>query len=248
MNLKINSIHYKFIYSSFIEFLEYQDKSYEGNFNHTLINEPEYFIKDIQNIFYSLFYCQRKVKNILSCFIQESEENRRLNNKAKFKRIYKENSFNVNFKYESLITQFDINKFSPNFTMDLKGKTIIQNHIFSTIPDFCNYELYKFIEKNVKITKCDYCDNFVRIKNANTRFCSEKCRKAYNKSNPFNTAYRTKYKNFSNKHYGENCQKPFDIDLRPTITKLYNEYKDYWQTQDEESMLEEFKQKLKQFK
>lgn len=248
LDLKFNSLHFKFICSSFIKYLEFYDESFERNFYNELIYEPLLFLNDVHNIYYSLSHCQKQAKEILSCFIDEAKKNRRLNNRAKFKRIYNKNPLNVSFNYETKITQFDLNNFSPNFTMDLKGNTIIQCHFFSSIPDFCNYELYKFIEKNIKVAKCDCCDKFIRIKNANTRFCSEECRQLYNNSNPFKTAYRTRYKNFSNKHYGENCPEPFDTDLRPKITKLYYKYKDYWQTENEESKLEEFKQKLKQFK
>ena len=250
-NLKNYSIHYKFICSSFIEFLEYHNNLIEENIDSVLINEPLFFLADIQKVFFPLFYCQKQAKKILSCFIQESQKNIRLNNTSKYKKIYKENPLNSNFNYKTQITQFDINTIYSNFTMDLKGNTIIQNHIFYSIPDFCNYELFKFIEKDVKIAECAYCHKYIRIQNANTHYCSEECRKKHEKSNPFFTAYRTTYKNYSKEHHDKYCPKPFTNphdSLRPEITKLYKEYKVFYQTENEQAMLKEFKQKLKRFK
>ena len=250
-NLKTNSIHYNFICSSFIDFLEYYDKAFEEDFATSQINAPLSFLEDVQKIFYSLFNCQRQAKEILSCFIQESKRNTRLQNKAKFKIIYNNNPLNSRFTNDVQITQFDLTTIPSNFTMSLKDNTIIQNHVFFSITDFCNYELYKFIERNVKITNCDYCHKFIRIKNANTHYCSEQCRKLHENSNPFFTAYRTSYKNYSKAHHDKYCPKPFlntEDSLRPQINKLYKEYKDFWQTKDEEKKLNEFKEKLRQFK
>lgn len=250
-NLKIDSIHYEFICSSFIEFLEYYNNLSEKNIDSVLISDPHYFLADIQKFFFPLFYCQKQAKEILSCFIQESQKNNRLKNTSKYKKIYKENNSNINFNYETPITQFDVNAIYSNFKMSLKGSTIIQNHIFYSIPDFCNYELFKFIEKNVKIAECDYCHKYIRIKNANTHFCSKQCREEYEKSNPFFNPYRTTYKNYSKEHHDKYCPKPFanpNDSLRPQITKLYKEYKVFWHTENEQIKLEEFKKKLKQFK
>lgn len=257
LNLNINSIHYYLIKFYIINFIKNRIELLNNSLDiedNTIIEystlkiyEPHKFLWDFQRLIWPLLYCHDKVRNILDLFLCNKEEIKK-NGKKSVLKFNKDNISSLYFDYDTYKTQFDSSKEYLNFKYVYKNNKLYTTHIFHSIPELCNYELFKFINSSTKIIKCKECGKYIVVSSAKKQYCSKKCNELYLERNPFYREYRKTYQDIHKLHYETNCVDPWIDFIMPDLRDLLNEYEKYYDTPNQESKLNEFKKKLSKMK
>ena len=249
LELNIDSIYYLLIKFYIVRFMleriELLNMSLDLNisYNTLEIYEPNIFFSDFRNLILPLLYCHEKVKNILELLVCNNEKNKN-RKKIDILKNSKDKLSSFYFDYDSKITQFDTEKIYSNFKYIVEKNKLFMTHTYYSIPELCNYDLFRFIHTKTKIIKCKECEKFIIVSSAKKTFCDKSCNELYLKRNPFYYEYRKTYQSIHKLHYEDGCVEPWTTDVKPKLKKLLNEYTTYLNTPEQDSKLEEFKNKL----
>ena len=257
LELNIESTHYQAIQFCIVKFMHERiqllndsldiDDNSIVDYNTLKIYEPHKFLWDFQRLIWPLLYCNEKARNILNLLVCNDEK---MKNKKKTD-ILKANSDKLTsfyFDYDTNITQFDSNKQYANFKYVCKNNKLFTTHTYYSIPELCNYELFKFLCSPTKIIRCKECNKFLVVKSAKKQFCSQKCKEKYNRRNPFYDEYRKTYQNIHKLHYEDGCVEPWENDVKPHLKELLNKYTKHYGTPNQDLKLKEFTNKLSKIK
>lgn len=234
-----NSIHYNLLKNTLYNY-------YDNFVDWTNSTEIETEIGITFNFLMPLFKYQRKTKTILE--ILDDNKCRNLTNSQKLFVLYKKDKDILDFSEKSMGTPLDtFEELSHSRILFDQDKNINLEYYFSTIQEFCFYELKKVIENDLRIAHCPQCTKYFLKTHGNQKFCSDTCKIDFNEAhnNKFYDIYRKRYKSLNNKYhnpyYGSKDGFP-----SKELRDLYNQYKDL--DDSDQKLLDEFQQKLKEIK
>lgn len=253
-----NSIHFKLMLDTLINYYNQAEEidDYDKPFLYTETHLDE-FMNNISLFFWQLFYCRNHIKEVIQAIDYNSSKKTTLINRLQsFESSDIDNHTDTSNQFITPSKEkhvfIPIPKSRPSlfdYCEEVSQTKLVFNkdHInyelfFSTVEEFCNFELKAIIEKQIPIAVCPYkvCKKPFIKKHNNQKYCSNNCKIQYLNSqhNNFYNLYRKRSRYLNNKYNSAlNDLLPEDFPSEK-LKKLYDEYKDFDDTDEE--LIKEF--------
>lgn len=257
-----NSIHFNFMVNTLEMYYEQAQEidDYDKPFLYTEVMLDE-FMRNVYLFFSKLFVCRSHIKEIIKNIDRNS------NKKSVYKIIrdlYLPSS--ITKDHSSQFVEFSQKQFfistqkafsSPfdyceekshiNLVFNNSNKPSYELY-FSTIEEFCNFELKEILERQIPIAICPQCLTKYIKTHGNQKYCSSKCKLLYldNHHSKFYILYRKRARYLNNKYNSPLNDLLSENYPSEQLQKLYAKYKHLDDTNEE--LLKEFDSKLHKIK